>query len=174
MRSITKNKIKYVLFVISALLLGSNAVGQNQDELATLQVLQQTWQKKIHTLKREQDFLLFQNEMYAVDSKYLLLNITARSGQLKYKNRVLKDFRFIPVKNVNDNALQPGMLVLTSKTERKLNRYALIFGTSLIIQWTRSAAFRQGGNIPAILLSENDILSVFSAVEEGARAYIVQ
>ncbi len=49
---------------------------------------------KIDTLTQEQDYLLFQKTMYASDSKYLVINITARTGQLKYKNRVLRDFHF--------------------------------------------------------------------------------
>lgn len=125
------------------------------------------------TLKREQDFLLFQKEMYASDSKYLVLNLAKKSGQLKYKDRVLKGFRFTPAKNFDGHALEPGALILTKKTGGKNNRFALIFGNALIVRWTRTAVLREGENIPTLLLRERDILSVFSAVEEGARAYIV-
>lgn len=170
---INNRKIKYLLFMISALLLSTNAGGQEQDDRAALQGRQQALRKKVAVLKREQDFLLFQKEMYASDSKYLVLNLAEKSGQLRYKNRVLKGFRVIPAKNFDVHALEPGALILTKKTEGKNNRFALIFGDALIIQWARTAVLREGANTPTLLLREKDVLSVFSAVEEGARAYIV-
>jgi hypothetical protein len=172
-RRINNSKIKYLLFMISVLLLGTNAGGQEQDDRAALQERHQALRKKVVMLKREQDFLLFQKEMYASDSKYLVLNLAEKSGQLKYKNRVLKGFRFISAKNFDGHALEPGALILTNKTKGKSNRFALIFGSALIVQWTRTTFLREGATIPTLLLREQDILSVFSAVEEGARAYIV-
>jgi hypothetical protein len=167
------NNKKYLLFMISALLLSASAGGQEQDDRAVLQDRHQLLRKKIEVLKHEQDFLLFQKEMSASDTKYLVLNLAEKSGQLRYKNKVLKDFRFIPAKDFDGHALEPGALILTKKTEGKNNRFVLIFGNALVIRWTRTALLREGGNIPTVLLRENDILSVFSALEEGARAYIV-
>jgi hypothetical protein len=158
--------------VLSIFLLGANTgSAQEQDERATLQKQQQALQEQIAMLKREQDFLLFRNTMYTVDSKYLVLNIEKKTGQLMYKNRVLKNFRFNPSGNFYN---EPGMLVLTKKSEGKTDRDALIFGTALIIQWKRSVVPKTEADIPFISLTKKDMLSVFSAVEEGALAYIVR
>jgi hypothetical protein len=146
---------------------------QEQDERAALQKQQQVLQKQVLLLKREQDYLLFRKTMYAVDSKYLVLNSAKNTGQLMYKNRVLKDFRFSPSRNFS-NAVQPGMLVLTKKSEGKTDRNALIFGTALIIQWKRAIVPKTEAHIPFISLTKKDMSSVFSAVEAGALAYIVR
>lgn len=151
----------------------SSGAAQEQDERAALQKQQQALQEQVATLKREQDFLLFRKTMYAADSKYLVLNSTEKTGQLMYKNRVLKDFRFIPSRNF-PAAVQPGMLVLTEKSEGKTDRNALIFGTALIIQWKRAAVPKKEARIPFISLTKKDMLSVFSAVEEGTIAYLLR
>jgi hypothetical protein len=162
------------MIVLSLFLLGANTgAAQEQDERAALQEQQQALQKQVATLKREQDFLLFRKTMYTVDSKYLVLNRTQMTGQLMYKNRVLKDFRFKPSRNF-PRAVQPGMLVLTKKSEGKTDRNALIFGTALIIQWKRAVVPKKEARIPVISLTKKDMVSVFSAVEEGALAYIVR
>ena len=165
--------------IISVLMLSiwfcaTNAGGREGEEhTAQLEQLL-TLREKVTALKREQDFLLFQKEMYASDSKYLILNIVKRSGQLKYKNRVLKDFRLNSPNNYNANIIGPGMLTLTKKIDGKNNRFVLVFGRTLMLQWTRTAAFREEGPIPTFVLRKKDIRSVFFAVEEGARAYVVQ
>jgi hypothetical protein len=162
------------MIVLSSFLLGANAgAAQEQDERAALQKQQQALQEQVATLKREQDFLLFRKAMYASDSKYLVLNSSGKTGQLMYKNRVLKDFRFIPSRNF-PNAVQPGMLVLTKKSEGKTDRHALIFGTALIIQWKRAVVPKKEARIPCIALTKKEMLSLFSAIEEGATAYIVR
>lgn len=152
---------------------GAAGAAQEQDERAALREQQQALYKKIAILKREQDFLLFRKTMYAADSKYLVLNSKNKTGHLMYKNRVLKDFRFTPSRNFR-GAVKPGMLVLTKKSERKTDRNALIFGTALVIQRKRAVVPKKEARIPAISLTKKDMLSVFSAVEEGALAYVVR
>jgi len=174
MRRGLKNKITCLVLLLLVLVMGADAGGEKQDERTALQERVQTLREKVTSLKREQDFLLFQKEMYAADSKYLVLDIKNMRGKLKYKYRVLRDFRFIPEMNFNNNALQPGMLILTQKMEGKNNRYVLTFESSLIVQWPHSATLQGNVNIPTLLLGEKDIRSVFSAVEEGARAYILR
>jgi len=163
--------ISIILFILC--FSGVEGTAQEQDERAALQKQQQVLQEQVATLKREQDFLLFRKTMYAADSKYLVLNSEKKTGQLMYKNRVLKDFRFTPSRNF-PGAVQSGMLVLTKKSEGKTDRNALIFGTALIIQWKRAVVPKREARIPAISLTKKDMLSVFSAVEEGATAYIVR
>jgi len=175
MKMMTATLPKCLLMIaLSLFLLGANTGAiQEQDERTALQKQQQALQEQISTLKREQDFLLFRKTMYAVDSKYLVLNSAKKTGQLMYKNRVLKDFRFIPAKNF-PGALQPGMLVLLKKSEGKTDRHALIFGTALIIQWKRAVVPKKEARVPFVSLTKKDMLSVFSAVEEGAIAYLLR
>ena len=96
MRRGIKNKITCLVLLLLVLVMGADAGGEKQDERTALQKRAQTLREKVTSLKREQDFLLFQKEMYAADSKYLVLDIKNMRGKLKYKYRVLRDFRFIP------------------------------------------------------------------------------
>ncbi|HMD14868.1 MAG TPA: hypothetical protein VKI62_09600, partial [Bacteroidota bacterium] len=88
-------KIQALCLVLSALIL-MGAAGRNitGDERASLEEQTSALRKKILILEHEQDFLLFQKAMYNTDSKYLIMDFTSRKGQLRYKNRVLMDFRF--------------------------------------------------------------------------------
>lgn len=160
-----------VALLILLYLCGAAGAAQEQDERATLQEQLQGLQKKVIMLKQEQDFLLFKKVMYAADSKYLVLNITNKTGQLKYKNKALKDFSFSSLQNY---ALQPGRLVLTKKMEgSEKSRYALIFGRGLILQWMPAAVPEEETRIPSLSLTEKDMRSIFFAIEEGSPAYIV-
>jgi len=163
-----------VLLVCSLFLLGADNSDQAIAERSVLAEQELELNARVDSLRSEQDRLQFQKAMYAVDSKYLVLNISARTGQLLYKNRVLKDFRFTPSKNFNAEQLKPGVLVITKKTEAKNDRHALRFGKSLIIQWRRKTVPPQEADIPFISLTKKDLLSVFFAVEEGAMAYVVR
>ena len=169
-----KDKSICMLIVLVPFLLGAEAGTQGPDERMILQEHLRTMHEKIAMLKRDQDFLFFQKAMYTADSKYLIMNITEKTGQLKLKNRVLKDFRFTLLKKAAGNMLQPGSLVLTKKAAEEKDRPALIFGTSLVVQWKRAFGTRREVNVPTISLPEKEMRSVFFAVEEGAMAYVVR
>jgi len=157
--------------MLSFLLMAADGGGQGTaDERESLNELQRSLRARVETLSREQNFLLFQKEMYVSDSKYLLLNVTAKTGQLKYKNRILKDFRFL----LSGNKVRTGMLVLAKKTEGKGGRHALIFGDTLILQWKRTTVPPHEKDIPFLSLTKRDLQSVFYAVEPGARAYVLR
>jgi len=165
----------FILYcVLSGFLINAAAVRANQDENAALEELHRTLQQRIATLQSEQNLLLFQKEMNTSDSKYLLLNISEKTGQLKYKNRVLRNFTFMVKKNFTTVVVQPGMLSLTKKVMGNANRHALIFGTALIIQWKRVLIAKKEEPALRIFVAENDLLSIYSAVREGAKAYVVQ
>ena len=145
-----------------------------RDERAALRNERRALQQRTEKLRREQDYLLFQKTMYENDSKYLVLDVRKKTGHLKYKNRVLKDFRFQTSKNFPVRSLKPGMLTLTEKTEGKKDRHALIFGKSFTVRWKLSTVPKQHANVPALTLSRKDLLSVYFAVENGALAYVVR
>lgn len=165
------NKILYALLLLSVFLLGADNGGPEQDERA-LRDQRVSLRERIEALKSEQDYLLFRKTMYCADSKYLIINIPNKTGQLKYKNRVLKEFRFSTSKNLRTDAVRPGIVVLTKKVEGKNGRHALVFGRSFVVRWKRSASSLQETDIPYISVTRKELLSIFFAVEEGSMAYI--
>jgi hypothetical protein len=163
----------YLLLLLSLFLTGASGAGQEPDERADLLRQREALSKKIKTLQREQDFLLFEKAFYTADSKYLIINLGSKEGQLKYKNRVLKDFIFKASPNLA-GSIKLGALTLTKKREDPHQRHVLIFGKSLVIQWKRPAQIPYKGNIPSISLSKQDLQSIFYALEEGTKAYILK
>lgn len=175
MQTVTmKSKAACLLLLLSLLFMGMDGNGQEQDERNELLEQQNVLKEKIETLRREQDFLLFERALYATDSKYLIINLGAKRGQLKYKNRVLKDFRFTGSANLAKDALKPGTVTLTKKREYPGQRHVLFFGRSLVIQWKPPASSPYAENISRISLSKRDFQSIFYAIEKGAKAYIMR
>jgi len=171
---IMKSKAACLILLFLLLFVGIDGNGQEQNERDDLLEQQMALKEKIDTLRREQDFLLFEKALYDTDSRYLIINLGAKKGQLKYKNRVLKDFRFTASANLAEETLKPGTLTLTKKREDPGQRHALLFGKSLVIQWKRPARSPYAANIPRLSLSKKDLQSIFYAVEEGSKAYIVR
>ncbi len=163
-----------LLLLLSIFLTGADKGDPDRGERAALRDQRRALHARIESLRREQDYLLFQKMMYENDSKYLILDIKKKTGHLSYKNRVLKDFRFQTSKNFPSRSLRPGMLTLTEKIEGKKDRHALAFGKSLIVRWKLSAVPKQQADIPSLSLARKDLLSVFYAVEDGALAYVVR
>jgi hypothetical protein len=173
MRSEKKKRIASVLLLFSLFLMGAEATGTDDAaERATLLDRQRTLRTRIEVLNREQDLLLFRKMMYSSDSKYLMIDTRSRTAQLKYKNRVLKDFRFQASKNFPGSTLHPGRLVLTKKAEGKKDRHALVFGNAFVIRWKLSSVPPREADMPFITLTRKEFLSIYHAVEEGALAYI--
>jgi hypothetical protein len=169
------SKIQVLCVVLCSLvLMGADGGESARDERSPLEEQTLALQKKISALKRERDFLLFQKAMYSTDSKYLVMNFAKRTGQLKYKNRVLMDFRFKAVRNISGRGLQPGMLVLTKKEEGKKDQNALAFGRSFVLQGKRTVVPPEDSGIPTISLQEKEMLSIYYALEVGALAYIIR
>jgi hypothetical protein len=159
------------IFLIAASLLLTGADnGEQGPDRAKLLEQQKLLNARIDTLKQEQDYLLFQKTMYASDSKYLVINIASRTGQLKYKNRILQDFHFTSRGKVG--MLKRGALALTKKIEEP-KKNLLLFGTSLVLQGKRVPQIQLQAGIPRFTLSRKDLRSVFYAVEIGAKAYIM-
>ena len=169
-----KSKTACLLILLSLFFAGIEVNGQEEEERDLLLEQQRALAKKIETLRREQDFLLFEKALYATDSKYLIINLRTKKGQLKYQNRVLKDFRFTASANLANGALKTGALTLTRKKEDPGQKHVLLFGRSLVIQWQRPARSPYAANAPRLSLTQGDLQSIFYAVEEGTRAYVVR
>jgi hypothetical protein len=166
-------KIACLSLLFALFLTGAVGAAQGSDERDKLLEQQKQLGARIETLKREQGYLLFQKTIYASDSKYLIINIAAKTGQLKYKNRVLKDFHFTLVSG-RAGRLAPGAMTLTKKIEGPKERNALIFGKSLILQGKHAPMTPLEAGIPRFSLSKKDSLSVFYAIEVGAKAYVIR
>lgn len=160
------------MLALSLFLMGADNGEQNADERGKLLEQQKQLSARIKTLTQERDFLLFQRTMYSSDSKYLILNISKKTGQLKYKNRVLKDFHVKP-ESGHLSSLDRGALTLTKKVERKRGGNLLLFGTSLVLQNKSAPKSALGAGIPHLVLLKKDFQSIYYAVEPGAKAYIL-
>jgi len=167
---------KKICPLVLAVLLFTPLQGRPQEpgEQALLEEQQKQLRKKRDTLRQEQDFLQFQKEFYVSDSKYLLLDFVKEAGQLKYKNRVLKSFIFTPSVKIPSQAIQPGAVTLTKKIQTSGGWRSLTFGASLVIQMKSKAARREDLRVPRITVSRSDMASLFYALEEGSRAYVVK
>lgn len=132
---------------------------------------QKVLKDRIEALKREQDFLLFQKTLSAQDSKYLVVRITGRTGQLKYKNRVLRDFPVLPQSKRLERVGQ-GALRLTEKIEGPSKKKFLVFGEALLL--TRKGADpAPKAKLPRLVLDPRDFRAIFAALEAGAFLYVV-
>ena len=108
--------------------------------------------------------------MYENDSKYLILDIRKKTGHLKYKNRVLKDFRFQTSKNFPGHSLRPGMLTLTEKWKGRRTGTRWYSATRLSSNGSAPPVPPQEAGIPFIKLTRKELLSIYHAVEAGALA----
>ena len=167
-------KYLWVIFLVAAslFLMGADNGEQGTEEQAKFTEQQKQLNARVEMLKREQDYLLFQKTVYALDSKYLVINITARTGQLKYKNRILKDFRFTSTGPVS--LLKQGTITLTKKIEGAKEKRSLIFGKSLALLNKRVSATPLEAGIPRIYLSRKDFLSLYYSLDNGALSYIIR
>jgi hypothetical protein len=166
-------KTVWLIILFSLFLMGADNSDQDGEERGKLLEQQKLLSVRIEKLKREQDYLIFQRTMYTSDSKYLIINISAKTGQLKYRNRLLKDF---PFKRVSGRVgrLSRGALTLTEKIEGNKGRKLLVFGKSLVLQGKNAPATELEAGIPRFSLSKKDFRSVYYAIEPGAKAYIVR
>jgi hypothetical protein len=166
------NKTVWQILLLSLFLMGAVNVEQDGKERETLLEQQKQLSSRIEMLRQEQDFLLFQKAMYVTDSKYLILNISTKTGQLKYKNRVLKDFHFKRVAGQVNN-LTRGMLTLTRKIEGAREKNMLVFEKALVLQGVHAPATGFEAETPRFSLSKKDFKPVYYAVEPGAKVYIL-
>ncbi len=156
---------------------GMDGNTQEADEQRQLKQQQKDLREKIESLQRGQDFLLFRKEFYSSDSKYLILNIPAGKGELRYKNRLLKSFLFTPSSQSQLNAVPVGSATVTKKVEGRGKWYEIIFGSSFTMRVKpRDARPSPKERVSPLRLfvSKRDIQSLFYAVEEGSKAYIRQ
>ncbi len=175
MKTIAKSIWLFPFFFL--LFSGMDGNAQEVDERRQLDEQQKELRVKIESLRREQDFLLFRKEFYSSDSKYLILHIPAGKGELRYKNRLIKSFSFTPSSESRVHAVPVGAAAVTKKTENRGKRHEIIFGTSFIMKVKPKDARplpKDRAAPPRLLVSKRDMQSLFYAVEEGSKAYVLQ
>lgn len=159
-----------ILFFI----IGPASAEQAGEDMQALLLREKELGAKVERLRREQEFFLFKKEFYTSDSKYLILDPVSNTGQLRYKNRLLKEFRFRAPSPQGTRTLPRGVLVLVKKLGSDHNRLTLIFSGSLIIKSMESGrqAVRKS-DTPRLYLKKSDMISLFYALEVGGRAYVL-
>ena len=160
------------MLVLSLCLAGICGAEQGDAERKKLLDQKKQLNARVETLKQEQNYLVFQKTMYESDSKYLIINFASRYMQLKYKDRVLKHVPFRRVLG-RVSRLGHGALTLTQKIEGPSERNLLIFGQALIVQGTSAPSTLLKEGIPRVFLSRKNFLSVYYAIESGAKAFIL-
>lgn len=163
-------KTIFASFILALLFLSGKAAAQDE-EYRKLMDEQKVLSEKIEELRAEQDFLLFQKVLSNSDSRYLILSMSTGKGQLRYKNRVLCDYPFISMTQTVVS-LKQGAVALTKKIEGPRQKYALVFGKSVILQPKGAAAYREKGILRASL-PKKDFMALYYALENGALAYIL-
>ena len=146
-------------------------------ERRQLEEQQKGLRAKIESLKSEQDFLLFRKEFYGADSKYLVLHIPAGKGELRYKNRLIKSFSFTPSSESRVRAVPVGPATVTKKVENRGKPHDIIFGSSFLLKVKPKdvrPSLKDGAAPPRLFVSKRDMQSLFYAVEDGSKAYILQ
>ncbi len=171
MRIFLKYNSLVLMLIASLLLMGADNAEQGADDRVKLLEQQRQLKSRIEKLEREQDYLLFQKSMYELDSKYVVIRPASKSGQLKYKNRVLMDFHVLSMSHAG--RLKRGALTVTQKIEGPKGRNALILGRSVVLLGSHAPALPPDAGAARISLARKDFRAVFYALEEGAKVYIL-
>jgi hypothetical protein len=169
MKRRTAQILACLLPVLSIFLLGMDGDGTGDAGLDGLAARQGELKARIAMLRSEQDLLLFQKQLSAMDSRYLVIDLARGLGQLKYRSRVFLDFTFRPLPKRVTRTVPRGVVALTKKIEGN-GRFALVFGTNFGLR-TKNAAVPDRG-MPQIIVSPREMRSIFFALEAGSVAYI--
>jgi hypothetical protein len=166
----------YVVPVLIVLLLSSVCFGQERDERRLLVEQELQLREKVELLKQEQDYLLFQKALAAADSKYLILDVRNGKGMLKYRNRILRSFKFPDVDRSLPGAAASGAITLTGKIDGPTRKRQLIFDNSRLILEAKHTALRASKGKPAVRipLVTKDLGALFFVLERGSMAFIIR
>ncbi|MHB8843766.1 MAG: hypothetical protein ACYC7L_03380 [Nitrospirota bacterium] len=158
--------------LLSLLLMGMDNAPREADERKQLDEAQTRLVLRIEELKKEQDFLLFQRSFSGSDSKYIILDLSAGRGTLKYRNRILRTFR-LSVSSPEHRRIRKGRHVLASKTDGSPKKRALIVQDEFIIHG-KGYAGRSGGErrMPGLVIGRKDLAALFFSVDKGTMLFI--
>lgn len=160
-----------MLLVLAVLMGAGNGMARADDgaERGALLRKQQLLAQRISELEREREFLMFRRVLQQSDSKYLLLDLAAGTGTLKYRNRVLRSFRMTKAGGPK-GLMRSGPVMLTEKRDKHGKNRMLLFGNALVLQGKTALQHQEAGRRYA--LGAKDLAAISYAVERGTWAYI--
>ena len=165
-------KSRIALLLLSVLLVGMDNTVPEADERRRLEEQQSRISSQIEALKEEQGYLSFQRSIAGSDSKYLLLDLSTGSGTLKYRNRVLRTFRFTLV-SAQEDQLKRGRYVLTGKSDGPVTKMSLTFQDSFVIHGKWYSGKGAGKKrLAGLVVRGRDLAAIYYAVEQGSMLYI--
>jgi len=170
-----KEKHGLAVILLSFLLMGMDGAPRESVDQRQLEERQTQLAARVETLKKEQAFLLFQRTLATADSKYLILDLRAGKGMLKYRGRTLRNFNFPLAGKPLPAALSNGIISLTGKLDGSPGRRQLVFTDPLLTIQSKhvspsKAKSKQGIHIA---LGTKDLSAIFYALEVGSLAYIL-
>ncbi len=166
-RTVPSTTTGVLLILLSVVLFGMQGQFPEDIERQRLEEQQAKFSDRISSLNHEQELLLMQKAFYASDSKYILLDLSSRTGMLKYRNRVLRTFTFSAIAGKHP-VPRNTVLKVTAKTDGKERKRMLLFGDALLIQSKRSSIIvEKDKRVPRILIGSKDFAALYYAVEPG-------
>jgi hypothetical protein len=170
-RFCTREKSGLAIVFLSLLLMGMDAVPE-AGERKQLAEKEAQFEARIASLKREQDFLLFQKAFFGSDSKYLVIDLAAGTGTLKYRNRTLRTFGITVPLSLRQR-LREGRYILTAKTDGSAGKRSLVFQDLFAIHGKRYSGASAGEKrLPGMTIGSKDIAALYFTVDNGTMMYV--
>jgi hypothetical protein len=158
--------------ILSFLLMGMDNAPRDAADRKQLEETQKRLASRIEVLKREQDFLLFQRSFAGSDSKYLILDLSARMGTLKYRNRILRTFD-LSITSPGHRQIRKGRHVIAFKIDGSSKKRSLIIEDEFLIHGTAYSGRPKGGSgMPSLVIGRKDLAALFFAVDKGTLLFI--
>ena len=171
-RFCTREKSGLAVVLLSLLLMGMDNAVPEAEERRQLAEKQAQLEARIASLKREQDFLLFQKAFFGSDSKYLVIDLAAGTGTLKYRNRTLRTFG-ITVPLSLRHRLREGRYLLTAKNDGTAGKRSLVFQDSFAIHGKGYSGASAGEKrLPGMTIGSKDLAALYFAVDNGTMIYV--
>jgi hypothetical protein len=168
---IQKNGLPATL-LFAFLLMGADNAVPGAEERRQFEEKQTQLARRVETLRKEQDFLLFQKSFFGSDSKYLVLDLAAGTGTLKYRNRTLRTFG-VAVPSSHRQGLREGRYILTAKSDGPGGKRALVFQDSFTIRGKGYSGSSSGERkLPGMTIGKKDLAALYYALDSGSMLYI--
>lgn len=165
--------IRFLLILSSAIMLmGMDSAAPEADERTRLLEREAQLTARKASLRKEQEYLVFQKALMGSDSKYLVLDLAAGKGKLLYRNRTLRTFDAAIPASLR-KALQAGRYFVTSKSEGTPKERALIFQDAFAFRGKGFEGMRAGEmRLPVMTLARRDMAAIVYTLDIGSMLYI--
>ena len=165
--------LRFLLILpLAILLMGMDSAAPEADERTRFLEREEQLTAKIDSLRREQEFLLFQKALTGSDSKYLVLDLAAGKGKLLYRNRTLRTFdAAIPASLRKE--LHEGRYVVTSRSEGTPKERTLVFQDAFALRGKGFKGAQAGEKrLPVMTLARRDMAAIVYSLDIGSMIYI--